>query len=487
MKTIQKTLDEFIKELPEDTFLWHWMNFCESLYPKIVRKNLVPFFVTGLSLLTITHRCYIRWNKPLPGNFYIALTGRPASGKGRVLDCLRTIISGIEWIKEIPTGSAEAIEVGIEKNRFGYLIWDEIGEIAEKSGDYLHRVKYVLNRAYYLDPIVREKTTKKSVSIPAHSYYINTVFAGLEEDWKAIERQFLGGFERRFIALKVERARLPFEREEVNREGWKHAFWLWDYIKKREGELWYVEPPSLEKLQERVMQLDDKYWSCVEEYSYKIAAALLLNDVSKVIMENDNIDTISHGGHKVIKVTRSHDIFQELMGLNVTNGTIYYMGLNVTLLPKNSSDVSSDSGVTHPQYDPWYFCDVIDAIITPLFREIEVSDESIIKLNTRLEELRKNPQDLGFMSKKQFVREVLKTANAQYYLYVLSALQDAGLIRVISGSIFGRRGELVVYDLKKRLCANCEHLQVCAAKAKKERRVLDIWQAESCENFKLAD
>jgi hypothetical protein len=91
------------------------------------------------------------------------------------------------------------------------------------------------------------------------------------------------------------------------------------------------------------------------------------------------------------------------------------------------------------------------------------------------------------MSKKQFVREVLKTANAQYYLYVLSALQDAGLIRVISGSIFGRRGELVVYDLKKRLCANCEHLQVCAAKAKKERRVLDIWQAESCENFKLTD
>jgi len=42
MRTIQKTLDEFIKELPEDTFLWHWMNFCESLYPKIVKKNLMP-------------------------------------------------------------------------------------------------------------------------------------------------------------------------------------------------------------------------------------------------------------------------------------------------------------------------------------------------------------------------------------------------------------------------------------------------------------
>jgi len=118
----------------------------------------------------------------MPANFFIALVGKPASGKGRVLDCLRSIIDAT-WIREIPTGSAEAIELSIQDRTFGYLIWDEMGEVAEKSGDYLHRIKYLLNKAYYLDRITRYKTTKKSVDIPANSYYINVIFAGLEEDW----------------------------------------------------------------------------------------------------------------------------------------------------------------------------------------------------------------------------------------------------------------------------------------------------------------
>jgi len=495
MKIIQKTLNEFIKELPEDTFLWHWIRFCESIYPKIVKKNIHAFFVTGLSLINIVHRAYVQRNKPMPANFYIALYGKPAAGKGRVLDCLRSVIKDT-WIAEIPTGSAEALELGIHENKYGFLIWDEMGEIVEKSGDYLHRVKYVLNRAYYLDPIMRKKTTKKSVIIPAHSYYLNVIFAGLEEDWIAIEKRFLGGFERRFIRIKMERARMPFEEEEINPEGWKHAFWLLDYIKDRAGEVWYVKTPSLEALRNTVMQVEEKYWSAMEEYAYKVATALLLN-IAKG--QEGQVQ-----GIKVSKVSKVSSIDIQYMIPNDTYDTLYYMIPFDTMIPSNSSDfLSGHKNENHfdsmiPSYEQFsqedalsvikgYLCDTIDVLIRHLYYKHDIADETILRIINRIEELKKDPKDPGFMVKKRFVREVLRTTNAQYYQYVLSALEDAEIIKAINGSIFGKKGVLIVYDLKKRICANCEHLKVCAANAQREKRVLDICRAMECPNFRLSD
>jgi len=268
----------------------------------------------------------------------------------------------------------------------------------------------------------------------------------------SIEKRFLGGFERRFIRVKVERARLPFEEDEVNPEGWKHAFWLWDYIKQREGELWYIKTPSLEELRDRVMQLDEKYWPLAEEYSYKIAAALMLNQSKGA--------ELSQGGIKVSKVSKNQITDINVMIPNDTFDTLYYMIPLDTLIPKNDSE--SFLGI-----NDWPLHDTVDTMIRSLFHEVDVADDVIMKLASRIEELKKRPEDEGFMVKKMFVREILRTTNAQYYQHVLAALDDAGLIRAVNGKIFGRRGVLIVYDLQKRICPNCEHLKACAAKRRR--------------------
>jgi len=135
---------------------------------------------------------------------------------------------------------------------------------------------------------------------------------------------------------------------------------------------------------------------------------------------------------------------------NDTFDTLYYMIPLDTLIPKNDSE--SFLGI-----NDWPLHDTVDTMIRSLFHEVDVADDVIMKLASRIEELKKRPEDEGL------------------------------LIRAVNGKIFGRRGVLIVYDLQKRICPNCEHLKACAANAQREKRVMDIWQAARCDRFVLAE
>jgi len=436
-------------ELPEGTFLWHWMRFCESLYPRIVKKNEAAFLITGMSLLTVAHRAYVLRSRPMPANFFISLIGRPASGKGRVIDCLKLAIQQSPSIEEIPTGSVEAIELGIEERKYGYLIWDEIGELVEKSAEYLRRIKYLINRMYYLDRITRYKVTKKSVDIPANSYYVNIVFAGLQEDWNEIENLFLGGFERRFIKVPMKRAVKPFEIQEPDREGWKHCFWIWDYLRNHQAEVWFIKIPDLTDLAELVMELEEEYWSAAEEYSYKIAAAMLINESRGTEGRINGVE---------VKQIRSDDA-----PFTPTDALCYQLDHN------------------NPPAAVSFTKEIVKVSVIPSLNNRGLADRAVGRLLEKIDRLRKRIDFEGYITKRDFVMTVLEVTNSSNYRNVIEVLQEAGIIRVISGKPFGIDSELVILDTEKRLCANCKRVRFCLANQKK----LNIHQAEVCQHFEL--
>ncbi len=436
-------------EWDEDTFMWHWMEFCELLYPKIIAKNRLAAEVLGLSLLAITHRLYVYRSRPMPCTFFMALIGKPAAGKGRLLDCVKMATENT-WVTDIPTGSVEAIETTIEDYRFGVLAWDEIGELVEKSGEYLKRVKYLVNRMYYLDRISRYRMSKKSVDIRANSYFVNIIFAGLEEDWGEIENAFLGGFERRFIKLRVNRGAKPFSKEDTKQEAWTHLMWIWDYINKHVNQMVFVKFDSdFSKYSDILSTLPERYWSAAEEYTYKLLAACSINAARGTM---NSARAISREG-EIVKL------------FPMEKCEIPYSFENIDYYKAEVSQELVD------MYHPLMTENARDFFELKMMR-----DRTICAVVDRLGTI-----DAGYLTKKQFVRELLRFTNAVRYRTIMEAMEDAGIIRVIPGSLLESEDDIVVYDHSAVLCANCAHFDACVSSGK----VTDIKQAMFCKRFKM--
>lgn len=438
-------------EWEEETFMWHWMEFCELLYPKIIRKNRVAAEVLGLSLLALTHRLYVYRSRPMPCTFFIALIGKPAAGKGRLLDCIKMATENT-WIADIPTGSVEAIETTIEDYRFGVLAWDEIGELVEKSGEYLKRVKYLVNRMYYLDRISRYRMSKKSVDIRANSYFVNIIFAGLEEDWGEIENAFLGGFERRFIKLRVNRGTKPFTGEETRTEAWTHLMWLWDYISRHVNQMVFVKFNSdFRKYSEILSTLPERYWSAAEEYTYKLLAACSINAARGV---TNSARSISCDGERI----KLFPMPQNEIPYSFENIEYYKCEVSQELVDQYQSLITGNS--------------------RDFFELKMMRDRTICAVIDRLGTI-----DSGYLTKTQFVRELLRFTNAARYKTIMEAMEDAGIIRIIPGSLLESEDDIVVYDHTAPLCANCVHFDACVSSG----TVTDIKKALFCKKFKLKE
>jgi len=452
-------------ELKEDTFLWHWMEFCEALYPKITKKNSIAFLTVGCSLLSQAAKLYVDRTRPFPSNFFITLTGPPSSGKGRIIDCLRLVLSGT-WIDDIPTGSAEGIEQEIQVRNYGFLIWDEMGELAEKQQSYLDKVKYLLNKAYYLDRITRTKTSKSSVDIPANSYYLSVILAGLPEDWKKLEKKFLGGFERRFLPVEVKRAKKPFERDEPDKEAQQHLEWLWEFINDMKNKIFIVKEFDFSALQDKVMSYDEKYWTMIEEYTHKYASVLYLNDF---IEKSFSIITSQH------QTTE----FYSMMFNDVND--VYMMlddAMMFNLRGESSNFLTSQNLMM-----------LIDALMLTIKGYRNVADDVIYRILDSMENYIKTTGEV-VMRKTRFAENVLGITNAQYFSYVLRALREAGKIREVEIS---PRRKYVVLDPTAKICYNCKHFnKVCTLDypdAESRKYLADQWDAvedaKECDNFEV--
>jgi len=466
-KVIQTTIDDYYDQINEETFMWHFTQYFDCMLGKIAKKNRTAVAFLGFSLLNTINRAYAVTNRYLPGNFFLVLRGSPAAGKSSLLKAFKIILDGT-WVEIIPTGSAEAIEQEIELRRFGYLIWDEISELSRRGAEYLDRVADLLKRAYYLDRITRYKTTKKSIDVPMDSYYLSVILSGLQEDWVKLEKKHLGGFERRFLPITIEKARKPFEVEELDPDAQKHLEWLWNYANERKDICVLAKMPDLSFLQEKVEKVDEQYSATVEEYTYKITTALMIN-------ENINVSMYQRVSNQK-NITLIHD------------DTIDTYMIRIDTLIHNLGGEA-------------VFHSCINTLFDTLIHEFNVTrhvaDETIHRLLDRIDSYL-SAHNPPILRKRKFMREVLKITNAQYFSYVVKALVESGHIRIIRQS---ERSQWVVLDPAARCCCNCAHWDqkhnVCklelptdasaAAFAKPINPEELVKEAKECDDFVLAE
>lgn len=430
---MESKISNYINSLPENTFLWHWMEYCKKTYPKIVDKNWWTFFLTGCQLLAHASTLYIHRSKPMPGNFFNVLIGEPASGKGRVIDCLKDAIEGT-WISEIPTGSIEAMEDELDRARSGILIWDEMGELGERQQSYLDKVKYMVNRAYYLDSITRARTTKKTTYMNAHSYYLSILMAGLPEDWKKIEKKFLGGFERRFLPLQVQTAKGPFEDSPYDPDALIHLRAIRDIINQFEDIAILVEPGDLSHLKDEVMEVKKRYWTLLEEY------ALKLDGVMRVNYATTDVPSL----HQRLEPSPHLELLIDIDGVDC-----YVMDIDGVM---ETNDAHSFDSIIHqiPSMS-------IKMVKNNLEGFIDVADETLYRCLKKLEEYNSQNEN-SVLSKWKFASKVLGITNADYYKHVINALKEMGVIKVVSA---GEGKPMVITDTRARLCPNCKHYNEC--------------------------
>ncbi|MBO8183675.1 MAG: hypothetical protein H0Z28_12960 [Archaeoglobus sp.] len=441
-----------IDDLPRGSFLYHWMKYCHGTYPKIVEKNFEAFFFAGCQLLAHAGKLFVQRSKPMPCNFFLVILGKPAAGKGRIIDCLKDVI-GQTWIQELVTGSVESIEESLDIWRFSYLIWDEMGELGERSQSYLDRIKYLLNKAYYLDRITRGRTTKKTVDIPRRSYYLSVLLAGLPEDWKKIEAKFLGGFERRFLPVTIQRAKLPFEPDEPqSEEALGHLAKLVQMINWMEDKAFLVEADDLSHFQELTLKVDERYWSMIEEYAHKIDAVLKFNLAT---VEFEKWGDIEPSYHQNIIQSTENNILMDVDGIN----DVYKIVIDGLMENKNSQN-----SVTIKDPLPSMLRDGIFYIIRCLQGFIDIADATLNRCIQRIDDF---VAETGkrVIGKWDFASKVLSITNADYYKHIIFALEEMQKIKTI---VIGKRKQFVVLDTNAKICFNCSEFWNCF-KANKEK------------------
>jgi len=440
-----------IDDLPRGSFLWHWMKYCHGTYPKIVEKNFEAFFFAGCQLLAHAGKLFVQRSKPMPCNFFLVILGKPAAGKGRIIDCLKDVI-GQTWIQELVTGSVESIEESLDIWRFSYLIWDEMGELGERSQSYLDRIKYLLNKAYYLDRVTRGRTTKKTVDIPRRSYYLSVLLAGLPEDWKKIEAKFLGGFERRFLPVTIQRAKLPFEPDEPqSEEALGHLAKLIQMINWMEDKAFLVEADDLSHFQELTLKVDERYWSMIEEYAYKIDAVLKFNLITKYLEQMG--DLAESMNHKFLEKDQNHSLIYD------DSIDSYMIRIDSLIQDKNpQSSVLDHESIESIRDDSLQF------IIRSLHGFIDIADEV---LNRCIQQIDNFISETGkrVVRKRKFTQDILKISNADYYKYIVTALEELEKIKTV---ILKKNKQFVVLDTNAKICFNCSEFWNCFKANKKE-------------------
>jgi len=441
------------------------MEFCRHYAPNTFDKHWDKFFIVGCMLINQAARVSLADIYNTPCNMFLALLGKPGSGKTTIMNAIQAAIANT-YIKEIPTGSAEAIEEMILNIRYGILFWDEAGELASKSSGYLDRVKYVLNKAYYLDSIMRHKTTKASVFIKAKDYYVSAVFGALIEQWKSLVSNWLGGFERRVLPLKFKKARKPFDpRPEPSQKAIDHLISLQEWINALyDANVGFqVDLGDMTFLQETYEQYDvpEEYETQVEEYTYFTLAAVLVNDILAEIGKDGLSQVTSPLSQRLssnlVTICDVCDIY------NVT-----YCDVVMRLGRRDDIDVT---------YHKLSY-DILVTIIKNVLSLPAIEEDEMFRLVEKIKRARQ--QNVLYMPMRDFVRKILGTRNADYYRPRVQALMDAEYINIIQDG----RTKFVILDPQARVCGNCRkfHTKECHIDVGEDRFLVEI-DEEACQYF----
>jgi hypothetical protein len=469
--SVQKKLGPLIPE--ESPIAWA-MECFGYINKRFLQRNWKAAFVLSCALINQACKAFYESVPPWPMNFCLALTARQGTGKGLVKNTLKWLIQDTH-VRVIGAGSPEGIVEQIRHNRFSFLIWDEAGESVEKGADYLKRNKYLLNAIHDLDEIGKNVVTRASTTVPAYSYYVTPILICLPEQWRRIEQEFSGGFERRFLEVRLQKFKGALETGELDERFIELAAKVGAVVNAFENYAILVhklltKEEELE-LSERIARIfgeDDE--SKAGEYFYKETVAVLLNElIAEYLVEDGDVSNVSN----VSKLSESGLVTVETLGdTRIRIGDVWRHGDKRRHERAYSSNVSNNLET---------FIDLLCELIS---KEQVYADEAIQRLIPKLHELRKTHITL---STREFAKLLLGTTDSTRYGYVLRALRDLEEIRIYPY----RRRKVVILDPQAPICANCRHFnKVCTRDynlSRPEDRILaENWDPfQECKNDKF--
>lgn len=444
-------------------FLEEWERFCELTIPDVYKNNRWEIRVVGAAILNTAAKVWINAAQPLPGNFFLALVGTPRSGKTGILKCVRAVLysSGLGVIER---GTPEAVLEQVKNVKFGIFLWDEVEEVLKKARSYMNTLSNKLNDMYYLNTVTFMRTSKSPIILEEGDYYLSVMFAGLPQQWKAIESEFLGGFERRFLTLRI-KGKIPlFELPHPSPMAAEILVKLRKYLKCLENYYFVLDPPDLKRYAEIVERevADELKQSVVQDYTYKLWAAEQINSA----LDITNITEITQNNDHILC-----DVCDILDDTNVTN--------MIMIRNKKGLKISTNTSCDHtnPIVMEHYY-------IRPLIRSVTgistVEEPEMAELIRRVEMFRR--RNVVFLTLSNFVKEVLGTRNADWYRPRVKALEDAGYIRTVKDG----RKIIVVLDPTARLCYNCTAYGDCQLAKQILEEAEELKEGVCCDDFQAA-
>jgi len=431
-----------------------------------------------------------------PATFYIALIGEPRTGKSSFLRHYFRLFRGTV-IEDIPIGSPEAMLKAIDSIKHGYVWYDEVAHLAKLIDSYMGTLPTILNKAYYLDVLSQVRVDlKKSVVVPAESYFIHVYFAGTPSDWSQIERKAAGGFIRRTLVINV-RGIIPFFKKRVlTPEEERERAKLYNAVREILELLTYLrvtvylpEFPKLAELLEKE-QIDNEKKSMIEEYFYKVYGARVLanlitfdiNDDPQAWTVNDILSSIVNNakkrGIKVELSTSAKPPFEVVIHVPELNDAAEDNAPLVTL---------DDFLRTASPYTTYKM--LVDTVKPYAAAPDSVTIRNVERIKQWLES-----GGAPVVSMKKFAREILHTGSPQYYQMVLQILEEAGYIRMVEFYYRGRPAKYVILDTNAKICANCVYyrdLEHCPRlrgfeSIEEAKHAVPPWEVP-CEKFRLAE
>ena len=437
------------------TFESAYVEYMKLKRPHFVKNNPTFPVVFSAAAVSLASRMWIDANDLIPAVWYIALVGSPRSGKTSFIRAHTRLLHNA-GIPRIPEGSPEAMLGAINENPHGFIFYDEVSRLAKLMKSYLGTLPTILNLAYYLDDLNHTRTDKKkSITVPAQSYYLHTFFSGTREDWASVEAQAPGGFIRRSLVLPT-RGIIPFFTKNNHDDGTLRRISLLErhiihiLYELRGLRLTMLLPgyPSLrEKLDRAYLPVERK--SMIEEYTYKLVAGRILANLIEVPLSKD---PASYQLNEILHNIKSR---AEQLGIGFTVVQNTSSSTEIILKmpsPDGGSDSTVDSYLLPHLHTSSYdilFRTTKDSLSVPA----EAVAENLEKINAWLQ----SGGDL-VVSKTTFIQKIFNSKNFAAYDKLLSLLEEGEYIRRVSGMFRGRQVDYFILDPKARICGNCAHL-----------------------------
>jgi len=430
-------------------FLDRFEEYCKVTIPRIYKNNKFAARVLGCMVLNTAARAYAYFSQSLPGNMFIALIGEPGGGKTRLMDCAEAAVLGTH-VSVLGPATPEALLESLARERQAILFWDEFGEVVKKAkGDYMSTFSEKMNKAYYLKDLGMRRTSKPSITLSMRSYYLSAVVTCVPEQWKEAETQFYGGFERRWLPLRIGGELPLFDFGSVNPEGAEILAELHSILSQLKGVAVAVDGlSSLGKYEQEIKKRvpDREKQIAIAEYLTKIVTAELVNlALEEIVSQMSQVSQASHKSHGHMKTSQT--IFVTFCDYICDN-----MGRIVTC----DGDKNSVSYVSVSSQDD------VERIVTELVLKYDILDNLIrnvagwqpveeAEMEMLVRRVMKARMEKKAMPMRDFVREILGTRNASWYRPRIEALAEAEVIRIVEHM----KKKIVILDPEAKICGNC--------------------------------